>query len=142
MIVFVIDDHKSPTVGGIQLQSRSVGHSGHNRIDRNRLKDGEVKEMIIGVGNSQFMWVCGELSRSYPSRPPVVSVPIPTRAIPSPAMSLHEIRVEVVPRLQKSLALGMARISWLDKKPNAGVINSAQKSFEGQKIVRIVADFG
>ena len=35
----------------IQLQSESVGHSRHDGIDRNRSEDGEVKEMIIGVGN-------------------------------------------------------------------------------------------
>jgi len=41
------------TAGEIQLQSGSVGYSGQNRIDRNLSEDGEVKEMIIGVGNEQ-----------------------------------------------------------------------------------------
>ena len=42
------------TAGEIQLQSESVGHSGHNGIDRNRSGDGEVKEMIISVGTANL----------------------------------------------------------------------------------------
>jgi len=52
-----------------------VDNSGHNGIDGGRLEDGEVKEMIIGVGNGQFMWAYGELNRSYPSSL-VISVPM------------------------------------------------------------------
>ena len=55
------------TVGEIQLQLESVDYSGHNRIDRSRSEDGKVKEVIIGVGNGQFMWVYGESEFPEPS---------------------------------------------------------------------------
>ena len=47
------------TAGEIQLQSESVGHSGHSGIDRNLSGDGGVKDMIIGVGKCQFMRAYG-----------------------------------------------------------------------------------
>jgi len=54
------------TASEIQSQLGSVDHSGHNRIERNQLEDGEVREMIIGVGNGHFICGC-MVDRSFPS---------------------------------------------------------------------------
>jgi len=69
-----------------QVAVWTANHSGHNGNDRNRLEDGEVKEMIIGVRNGQFTWAYGELNRSYPS-PLAISVPMGDRLVqPAPAL--------------------------------------------------------
>jgi len=70
--------------------------TGHNGNDRNRLEDGEVKEMIIGVRNGQFTWAYGELNRSYPSplaiwviawyNPPLHSQAIQSNSVKSPGL--------------------------------------------------------
>ena len=39
-------------------------HSKHNGMDRDQSSDGEVKEMIIDVGNDQFAWMV-EFSESW-----------------------------------------------------------------------------
>ena len=65
-------------VGEIQSQSGSIGHSGRSRIGRNRSEDGEMKEMIIGVGNGPFVWVyvCGIESELSELSDATVSIPI------------------------------------------------------------------
>jgi len=64
-------------VGKIWLPFGSVGYSGQTRIDRNLTEDGEVKEMIIGVGNEQTTYLGSRRIGSELSEPSDPSFPVP-----------------------------------------------------------------
>jgi len=64
----MIDDHKDDG----WRNPVSVDHSGYNRIDKNQPEVGEVKEMVIGVGNGRFVWALyGESEFPEPSETPI-----------------------------------------------------------------------